>query len=93
MPDDALANWRKAVERGAKLEADWKKLFAGYKAAFPELAAEFERTQTGKLKAGWEKAIPSFPHGKADGHAQCGQRGDELRLPMPCRSCLAGRRI
>ena len=27
----------------------------------PELAAEFERTQKGELKAGWEKAIPSFP--------------------------------
>ena len=34
-------------------------------AAFPELAAEFERTQKGVLKAGWEKAIPSFPTDKA----------------------------
>ena len=60
VPDAALANWRKAVERGAALEADWKKLFAGYAAANPELAAEFERTQKGVRKAGWEKAIPSF---------------------------------
>jgi len=60
VPDDALANWRKAVERGAAQEADWNKLFSGYKAAFPELAAEFERTQAGKLKARWEKSIPSF---------------------------------
>ncbi len=29
----------------------------------PELAAEFERTQKGELKAGWEKAIPSFCEG------------------------------
>ena len=28
---------------------------------FQSLAAEFERTQAGKLKAGWEKSIPSFP--------------------------------
>jgi transketolase len=61
LPDDALANWRKAGERGAALEENWKKLFAGYKQAFPDLAAEFERTQTGKLRAGWEKSIPSFP--------------------------------
>jgi transketolase len=60
VPEDALANWRKAVERGAAAEADWNKLFAGYKSAFPEQAAEFERTQAGKLKAGWGKAIPSF---------------------------------
>ena len=30
VPDDALANWRKAVERGAAQEAEWNKLFAGY---------------------------------------------------------------
>ncbi len=64
VPEDALANWREAVKRGEAEEADWNRLFAGYKAAFPELAAEFERTQAGKLKAGWETAIPSFPVGK-----------------------------
>jgi transketolase len=60
VPDDALANWRKAGERGAALEAEWNKLFAGYRQAFPDLAAEFERTQARKLKSGWEKSIPSF---------------------------------
>jgi transketolase len=64
VPDAALANWRKAVDRGAKLEAKWKAEFEGYAAANPELAAEFERTQKGELKAGWEKAIPSFAPGK-----------------------------
>ncbi len=60
VPEDALKNWREAVERGAGQEAEWNKLFAGYKTAFPEPAAEFERTQAGKLKTGWEKSIPSF---------------------------------
>ncbi len=64
VPEEALENWRQAVDRGAAFEAEWKKLFAGYAAANPELAAEFERTQKGELKAGWEKAIPSFPAGK-----------------------------
>ena len=64
VPVDALANWRQAVDRGAGLEAEWNKLFEGYRAANPEAAAEFERTQKGELKAGWEKAIPSFPVGK-----------------------------
>ena len=64
LPDDALANWRQAGPRGAAFEAEWNELFASYAAAFPELAAEFERTNKGELKAGWEKAIPSFPAGK-----------------------------
>jgi transketolase len=60
IPEEALANWRQAGERGAAIESEWKKLFDGYAAAFPDLAAEFERTQKGDLKAGWEKSIPSF---------------------------------
>ncbi|MGD0732844.1 MAG: transketolase [Terracidiphilus sp.] len=64
VPPEALENWRQAVDRGARLEGEWKTLFDGYRAANPELAAEFERTQNGELKAGWEKTIPSFPAGK-----------------------------
>ena len=64
VPDDALANWRKAVARGAADEAEWKQRFAAYAKAFPDLAAEFERTQSGTRRADWTKAIPSFPTDK-----------------------------
>ncbi len=64
VPEDALTNWRKAGERGAALEAEWAGRFAAYAREFPELAAEFERTQKGERKAGWEKAIPTFAPGK-----------------------------
>jgi transketolase len=74
VPEDALKNWRVAVERGAKFEAEWKKLFAAYATEFPELAAEFERTQAGKLRAGWEKAIPSFTTEKPVATRNAGQQ-------------------
>ncbi len=64
LPEAALANWRSAVERGKAAEAEWNTLFAGYKAAYPELAAEFERVFANQRKAGWEKAIPVFPADK-----------------------------
>jgi transketolase len=64
LPDEAVANWRTAVDRGVELEAAWKKKFAGYAEANPELAAEFERTQKDVRKDGWIKAIPSYPAGK-----------------------------
>jgi transketolase len=73
VPDDALANWREAVKRGAVEEAEWNKLSASYKAEFPELAAEFERTQAGKLKTGWETVIPSFPADKPMATRNAGQ--------------------
>jgi transketolase len=72
VPDAALANWREAVDRGAKLEAKWNAEVADYALANPELAAEFERTQKGELKAGWEKAIPSFAPGKSQATRNAG---------------------
>ena len=61
VPDDALANWRKAVTAARRLEAEWKQAVRRItRRQFPELAAEFERTQKGTRKAGWEKAIPGF---------------------------------
>jgi transketolase len=64
VPDDALKNWRQAVDRGTAAESEWKQLSSRYAAAFPELAAEFDRTQQGALKSGWLSAIPSFPTDK-----------------------------
>ena len=61
VPDEARKNWNTIIDRGAKFEEEWKKLFADYKAKFPELAAEFERTNADKLKEGWEKSLPVFP--------------------------------
>lgn len=60
VPDAALKDWRTAIDRGAEVEAVWTELFAAYKKAYPELAAEFERVQSGALKPGWEKSLPVF---------------------------------
>ena len=64
VPDDALKNWRQAVDRGAKAEAEWNKLFDSYAREYPELAEQFKRTMVNKRKPGWEKALPSFPANK-----------------------------
>jgi len=61
VPEDAAKNWLQAVDRGAKEESDWNALFANYKKSFPELAAEFERVQEGRLKDGWGQSLPQFP--------------------------------
>ncbi|HEX3663406.1 MAG TPA: transketolase [Acidobacteriaceae bacterium] len=61
VPDDAGKNWLQAVDRGAKDESDWNAVFANYRKAFPEAAAEFERVQAGRLKDGWQQSLPQFP--------------------------------
>ena len=64
VPDDAAKNWLQSVDKGAKEESDWNATVAGYRKAFPELAAEFERVQAGRLRDGWAQSLPQFP---ADG--------------------------
>ncbi len=63
IPEDALKHFRKAVERGAEYESQWNKVFADYKAKYPQEAAEFERQISGKLPEGWEKALPTYEPG------------------------------
>jgi transketolase len=60
VPDEARNNWLQTVDKGKKYEQEWNDLFAAYKKEFPELAAEFERVQSGTLASGWEKSLPVF---------------------------------
>src|SRR6201987_270099 len=60
VPDEAQKNWSTILDRGAKYEQEWNALFSRYKGEFPAEAAEFERTQAGKLKDGWEKTLPVY---------------------------------
>jgi transketolase len=56
IPAEIYAAWD-AKDRGAKAEAEWNERFAAYRAAHPDLAAEFERRMSGDLPSDWaEKA-------------------------------------
>jgi transketolase len=66
VPEDALKHFRKAVDRGADLEAQWNKAWADYQAKYPQEAGEFERFTSNKLPEGWEDALPTYkPEDKA----------------------------
>ncbi len=60
IPEAALAHFRQAIDRGARLEADWQKLWSGYQVNFPELAAEWERDRRDELPEGWKSKLPLF---------------------------------
>jgi transketolase len=44
-------------QAGRAAEAKWQALYDRYQAAFPELAAEFERRMRGELPAGWLQTV------------------------------------
>ncbi len=61
VPEAALAHFREAVERGKKLEEEWRTRLKAYAAAFPEVARELQQRIDAKLPAGWDADIPVFP--------------------------------
>src|SRR5437763_646391 len=60
VPDAGLAQWRRAEERGARLEAEWQTKYDAYRRAHPERAAELERRIAGRLPDGWDDGLPEF---------------------------------
>ena len=65
VPEEALAHWRRARERGERLEGEWRKKYDGYRQAHPQLAAELERRLAGRLPDGWDEGLPAFGPGEA----------------------------
>lgn len=59
IPDEIYAGWD-AKDKGARTEAEWNEKFAAYKAAFPDMAAEFERRMKGELPANWSETAAAF---------------------------------
>ena len=58
IPQDIYAGWRKRDRAG--LEAQWDTRFAAYRAAYPELAAEFTRRMGGTLPQGFSEAADAY---------------------------------
>ncbi len=64
VPEDALTEWRKCRERGAELEAEWRRRYDAFASARPQDAKELERRIRGELPDGWDADVPTFPPGK-----------------------------
>ena len=61
IPDEALAHFRKALNRGNELEAEWKANLESYGKTYPELRVEWDQWTNFILPDGWDKDFPIFP--------------------------------
>ena len=59
IPADVYAGWD-GKAKGAEAESAWNEKFAAYKAAYPELAAEYERRIAGDLPSDWQEKATAF---------------------------------
>ncbi|MCL2020535.1 MAG: transketolase [Betaproteobacteria bacterium] len=93
IPADVYAAWD-ARQKGKSLEADWQQRFDAYRAAFPELAAEFERRVIRReLPADWPRiaaqVIAAFGE-KADNIATRKASQNAIAALLPCLPELFG---
>jgi transketolase len=62
VPDGVYDHFAAGVgARGAKARIEWTKLFAAYRAKYPDLAAEIDLMQRRDLPNGWDRNLPVFP--------------------------------
>ncbi len=64
VPDEALAHFREAISRGAKLEQEWNSFLEEYQHQYPELGRMWSAMMDGELPADWERHLPKFENAK-----------------------------
>jgi transketolase len=60
VPPDALALFRRAVDEGERLVADWEARLDAYATEEPARAAELRRRMAGRLPTGWDADLPAY---------------------------------
>ncbi|HJP93356.1 MAG TPA: transketolase [Pyrinomonadaceae bacterium] len=64
IPDEALAHFREAIDRGEQFESDWRALVDRYSQRYPDEAKTWNATMSGELPEGWEDHLPKFEDAK-----------------------------
>jgi transketolase len=60
VPDETKQYANRTIERGQKAEAEWKERLFAYSQDHSDLAAQWERMQSGELPDNWDENIPVF---------------------------------
>ncbi|MEN3352597.1 MAG: transketolase [Betaproteobacteria bacterium] len=60
VPESARSHFRRAMDNGERMEAEWNQRFSAYADAFPELAQAFLEVMSGGMAEGWDAGLPTF---------------------------------
>jgi transketolase len=61
-------------ESGAASRRKWEQRYAQWREMFPEMAADWDLAQAGRLREGWESSLPSFEAGQQIATRSAGQK-------------------
>jgi transketolase len=60
VPDEALAHFREAIDRGRRWDEEWRSRLDDYRGKHPDLAEWLDQVMEGRLPDGWDADPPSF---------------------------------
>ncbi|MFP3899741.1 MAG: transketolase [Acidimicrobiia bacterium] len=84
IPQAVYDHWREGVSGRARARTEWLAAMDRYRTSHPELAAEHERVQSGRLPDGWEQAVPRFePGARIATRRASGQALNSLAAAVP----------
>ncbi|MBL7177339.1 MAG: transketolase [Desulfobacteraceae bacterium] len=61
IPDEALQQFRGAIEKGERWEKEWRDRFRSYEKTHPDLTLEWDRWFNNEISDETDKGIPTFP--------------------------------
>jgi transketolase len=88
IPDEALAEFRKTIERGERQEREWNELVERYASESPEQGEAWRLTMSGELPADWESHLPTFEGAKSIATRQAS--GEVINALAPHLPTLVG---
>ena len=80
IPDDHYAGWS-GVEKGAAAQAAWNAKLEAYRGEYPELAAEFERRNSGELPQDFSAVADAYI-------AECQSKMEKVASRKASQNCL-----
>ena len=81
--DEVRTHMREVASRGATERDAWHERFEAYRREFPDLGAEFERRQRGRLAEDWDADVPVFT--AADGEMATREAGGKVMNALAAR--------
>jgi transketolase len=66
VPEQAQQEFAKLRVRGTQLRADWQRMLDGYRAAYRDIARDFDRAMAGDLAPQWDSKLPVFTPADGD---------------------------
>lgn len=72
--DPAVYEHMSLREKGGEIQQEWEARFSRWRERFPQMAADWDLTWSGRLREGWQQSLPSFEPGQQIATRSAGQK-------------------